>query len=120
MSKFDKQGLLSIFAPKIKECTVAVPGVDQEITVYVKQLSTAKVFELQKQQKEKNVTGMKFSLLVLQETLVNDDGTPAYTSAEINELLGTNIAFFQALSKVCAEASGLAQPDDGKEKAGNE
>lgn len=115
--KFDKQGLLALFIPRVVPVKFTVnPG--EEVTLYIKELSAAKVFELQQRKetsKDKADSGKEFSLMLLQETLVDEEGKPAFSDEEVRGLMQSKISVFQRLVEIAAQTSGITQG----EKKGN-
>jgi hypothetical protein len=113
---FDKQSLLTMYAPKIVPIEVTVDGVSQAF--FVKQLSAKKVFSLQDVQRSKGANNQEFALLLISEALCDEDGKPVISREEARALLEVRIDAFNDLVGKIAQAVGLnATPEKtpGKE-----
>lgn len=117
---FDRNALFAMFKPKVVPVTVDVG--DDKFEVFVKELSAAQVFDLQKKQKavkDKDKTdeaaNKAFALLLLSEALCDENGEKVMDTAEAQGLLSMKVAAFNRITEVVAEAVGLGgNKEEGK------
>lgn len=107
---FETNALLAMFKPKVVPVSVEVG--DDKFEVFVKELSAAQVFDLQKKQKtvkDKNDEGAnkQFALLLLSEALCDEGGEKVMTTEQAQGLLSIKVAAFNKLTEVVATAVGL-------------